>query len=137
MASHPSTITPGMPYPFARSATSSVGICFCHGTLMAFRTGGTLLADYTWSKNISDADTTFGFLESNAVGSIQDFYNLAGSRSLTSFDVAHRVVVSYVEDLPFGEGQKWLANVRGLTGKLVSGWRVTGITTFQGGSRCR
>ena len=82
---------------------------------------------------MSDADTTFGFLESNAIGSIQDYYNLAGSRSLTSFDVAHRVVVSYVEDLPFGEGQKWLANVRGLTGKMVSGWRVTGTTTFQGG----
>ena len=98
-----------------------------------FRTGGTLFANYTWSKNISDADTTFGFLESNAVGSIQDYYNLPGSRSLTSFDVAHRVVVSYVEDLPFGHGQKWLANVTGATGKLVSGWRVNGITTFQSG----
>ena len=61
-----------------------------------FRTGGTLLGNYTWSKNISDADTGFGFLESNGVGGIQDYYNLAGSRSLTSFDVAQRVVVSYV-----------------------------------------
>lgn len=128
------------PYPQYTSVTivpPDIGNSVYHSLqakiVKRFRTGGTLLADYTWSKNISDADTTFGFLESNAVGSIQDFYNLAGSRSLTSFDVAHRVVVSYVEDLPFGEGQKWLANVRGLTGKLVSGWRVTGITTFQGG----
>jgi hypothetical protein len=98
-----------------------------------FRTGGTLLATYTWSKNISDADTGFGFLESNAVGSVQDFYNPRASRSLTSFDVAQRVVISYVVDLPFGNGQKWLRNVQGPAGKLVSGWRANGITTYQSG----
>ena len=98
-----------------------------------FRSGGTLLATYTWSKNISDADTTFGFLETNGVGSIQDFYNPGGSRSLTSFDVAQRVVVSYVVDLPFGHGQKWLGKMTGAPGKLVSGWRVNGITTYQSG----
>ena len=128
------------PYPQYTSVTivpPDIGNSVYHSLqakiVKRFRTGGTLFANYTWSKNISDADTTFGFLESNAVGSIQDYYNLPGSRSLTSFDVAHRVVVSYVEDLPFGHGQKWLGNVTGLTEKLVSGWRVTGITTFQGG----
>ena len=85
------------PYPQYTSVTivpPDIGNSVYHSLqakiVKRFRTGGTLLADYTWSKNISDADTTFGFLESNAVGSIQDFYNLAGSRSLTSFDVAHR-----------------------------------------------
>ena len=98
-----------------------------------FRTGGTLLGTYTWSKNISDSDTTFGFLESNGVGSIQDFYTPRASRSLTSFDVPHRVTVSYVQDLPIGQGQKWFGNAKGLTGKLISGWRLNGITTFQSG----
>ena len=67
------------------------------------------------------------------MGGIQDFYNPRASRSLTSFDVAHRLVVSYVTDLPFGRGQRWLGTVKGLTGKVVSGWRANGITTFQGG----
>jgi Carboxypeptidase regulatory-like domain len=98
-----------------------------------FHAGGTLSANYTWSKNISDADTSFGFLESNGVGSIQDFNNPRASRSLTSFNVAHRVVVSYVMDLPFGQGHKWLGNVSGVTGQLISGWRVNGITTLQSG----
>src|SRR6185369_2643392 len=98
-----------------------------------FKSGGTLLGAYTWSKNISDSDTGFGFLETNAVGNIQDFYNPRASRSLTSFDVAHRLVVSYVVDLPFGRGQRWLGNVKGAAGKLVSGWRVNGITTYQSG----
>lgn len=128
------------PYPQYTSVTivpPDIGNSIYHSLqaklVKRFRTGGTLSANYTWSKNISDADTTFGFLETNAVGSIQDYYNLAGSRSQTSFDVGHRVVVSYVVDLPFGHGQKWLANVTGLTGKLVSGWRVNGITTYQQG----
>src|ERR1051325_1630399 len=93
-----------------------------------FKSGGTLLGAYTWSKNISDSDTAFGFLESNAVGSIQDFYNPRASRSLASFDVAQRLVVSYVVDLPFGRGQRWLGNLKGLAAKVVSGWRVNGIT---------
>jgi hypothetical protein len=98
-----------------------------------FRTGGTLSGTYTWAKNISDSDTGAGFLETNGVGGIQDFYTPRASRSLTSFDVANRFVVSYVVDLPFGKGQKWVSNATGLTGKLVSGWRVNGITTLQGG----
>ena len=137
------TITAGQllrPYPQYTSVTivpPDMGNSVYHSLqtkiVKRFRTGGTLLATYTWSKNISDADTTFGFLETNAVGSIQDYYNLAGSRSLTSFDVAHRVTVSYVLDLPFGQGQKWLKNVKGPAGKLVSGWRANGITTYQSG----
>jgi hypothetical protein len=47
--------------------------------------------------------------------------------------VANRLVVSYVVDLPFGRGHRWLGNAKGLPGKVVSGWRVNGITTFQGG----
>jgi hypothetical protein len=98
-----------------------------------FKTGGTLSGNYTWSKNISDADTNFGFLESNGVGAIQDYDNVRGSRSLTSFNVAQRVVVSYVADLPFGQGQRWGNHATGVAGQLISGWRVNGISTFQSG----
>jgi Carboxypeptidase regulatory-like domain len=98
-----------------------------------FKTGGTLSGNYTWSKNIADADTGFGFLESNGVGAIQDYDNIRGSRSLTSFNVAQRVVVSYVADLPFGRGQRWGNDVTGVAGQIISGWRVNGISTFQSG----
>jgi hypothetical protein len=137
------TITVGQllrPYPQYTSVTlvpptigNSIYNSLQTRVVRRFRTGGTLMGTYTWSKNISDSDTGAGFLESNGVGGIQDFYTPRASRSLTSFDVAHRVVISYVVDLPFGRGQKWLPNVTGLTGKLVSGWRLNGITTFQGG----
>ncbi len=98
-----------------------------------FRGGGTLLTSFTWAKMLSDSDTGFGFLETNGVGAVQDAYNPAGERSLTSFDVPYSLVVSYVLDLPFGRGKKWMGNVQGVADKLISGWQVNGITSYQGG----
>ena len=36
-------------------------------------------------------------------------------------------------DLPFGHGQKYLAGSTGAKDKLVSGWGIDGVTTFQRG----
>jgi hypothetical protein len=41
--------------------------------------------------------------------------------------------VSYVYDLPFGKGKQFLGGASGVGGKLVSGWEINGISTFQSG----
>jgi hypothetical protein len=43
------------------------------------------------------------------------------------------LVISYVLDLPFGRGKKFLNNVSGAASKVVSGWGLDGVTTFQRG----
>jgi len=102
-----------------------------------FHTGGTILAAYTFSKTIANTDTISGWLESglpgNYYGLAQDAYNLKAERSLASFDVPQRLVVSYVLDLPFGKGKRFLNGVAGVSDKLVSGWGVNGISAFQTG----
>jgi hypothetical protein len=100
-----------------------------------FAGGGTLLVAYTNAKLISNTDTLTSWLESGSgfTGGIQDNYNLRAERSLSSQDVPQRLVVSYVLDLPFGRGKKFLSGVNGLAGKIVSGWGVDGITTLQRG----
>jgi hypothetical protein len=98
-----------------------------------FSFGGTLLADYTWSKFMSNTEAYTTFLEANTIGAIQDNTNLAAERSLMTFDVPHRAVFSYVMELPFGHAKHFLANASGVTDKLVSGWTVAGITTFASG----
>jgi hypothetical protein len=100
-----------------------------------FAGGGTLLVAYTNAKLIGNTDTLTSWLESGSgfTGGIQDNYNLRGERSLSSQDVPQRLIVSYVLDLPFGRGKKFLANVSGPVGKLVSGWGADGITTLQRG----
>jgi hypothetical protein len=98
------------------------------------RTGGTVQASYTWSKLLSDTDTLSSWLEAgHGVGGVQDASNLRLEKSLASFDAAHRLVVSYVYDLPVGKGKPVLGSVHGIADKLVSGWGVAGVSTFQSG----
>ena len=97
-----------------------------------FPGGGSLLVAYTNSKLISNTDTLTSWLETG-VGGIQDNNNLAGERSLSSQDVPQRLVVSYVLDLPFGQGKKYLSNAGRTLNNVVSGWGVDGVTTLQRG----
>jgi hypothetical protein len=43
------------------------------------------------------------------------------------------LVISYVLDLPFGRGKKYLTDATGFVDKVVGGWSVDGITIFQKG----
>lgn len=100
-----------------------------------FRRGGTIVGAYTWSKLISDTDTITGWLEpGGGAGGVQDNYNIAAERSLALYDTPHRAVISYIVDLPFGKGQPLGRDVHGLADKLISGWGINGITTFQSGN---
>jgi hypothetical protein len=77
-----------------------------------------LLAAYTYSKAI---DNSSGF------GQWVNFSNFALSRSLSSFDVTHNFVFSYVWTLPFDR------LFAGAPKRLTQGWNFNGITRFTGG----
>ncbi|MGB7865479.1 MAG: hypothetical protein WCF74_18975, partial [Candidatus Sulfotelmatobacter sp.] len=101
-----------------------------------FQSGGTLLVAYTNSKLMSNTDTLTSWLEggtTGGVGAVQDWNNLSGERSLSSQDISQRLVASYVLDLPFGHGRKFLSDMSGFANAIVSGWGLDGITTFQRG----
>jgi hypothetical protein len=100
-----------------------------------FQGGGTLLVAYTNAKLMSNTDTLTSWLESNTggVGSVQDWNNLSGERSLSSQDISQRLVISYVLDLPFGRGKAYANSLNGIANGAISGWGVDGITTFQRG----
>src|SRR5207237_9495063 len=83
-----------------------------------FQGGGTLLVAYTNAKLLSNTDTLTSWLENGTtggVGQVQDWNNLKGERSLSSQDVSQRLVISYVLDLPFGPGKRFLGGVSGIT----------------------
>ncbi len=48
------------------------------------------------------------------------------SRALSEFDARHRIVFSYYWELPFHK-------YTGATGKVLNGWALSGITTYQTG----
>jgi Carboxypeptidase regulatory-like domain len=97
-----------------------------------FAGGGSLLAAYTNAKLLSNTDTETTWLESG-VGQVQDWNNLKGERSLSSQDVSQRLVISYVYDLPFGHGKRYMSDSSGVVDKVISGWGVDGVTSFQKG----
>lgn len=101
-----------------------------------FGGGGTMLVAYTNAKLLATTDSLTSWLEGSGtggVGAVQDWNNLKNERSLASQDASQRLVISYVLDLPFGRGRKFLGDVSGVTDKLISGWGVDGVTTFQRG----
>ncbi len=100
-----------------------------------FGRGGSIVGAYTWAKLISDTDTITGWLEpGGGAGGVQDNYNIRAERSLALYDTPQRAVISYIVDLPFGKGQPFGNNLTGATSKVVSGWGINGVTTFQGGN---
>ena len=93
--------------------------------------GLTFLTAYTWSRSIDDDSAVF----SGSVGSgvPQDSYDFRLDRGLSDFQVEHRFVLSYIYDLPFGTGRKWLTNP-GLFHHVFGSWQTAGIATMQTGS---
>lgn len=75
------------------------------------------LAAYTFSKTIDDAST---FEE------VQNPLNARANRSLSLLGAKQRLVFSYVWDLP-------VPKYSGAAGKVLNGWQLSGITSFQSG----
>lgn len=77
---------------------------------------------YTFSKSITEADTQRGTL---------DLLDRSFGRGLSSDDIPHRLVTSFVYDLPFG---KYFGSSNNLGKKVFGGWKFGGIATFQSGA---
>ncbi|MGH9628144.1 MAG: TonB-dependent receptor domain-containing protein, partial [Bryobacteraceae bacterium] len=65
---------------------------------------------YTWAKIIDEGTQH------------QDSYNIRASRSLADHDIAHRFVMSYIYELPFGRGRRFGAGSSRVMDLLLGGW---------------
>lgn len=98
-----------------------------------FSKGLIFLVSYTAGKLIDDSAQAVGFLGPIGGGGL-DSYNLRLNRAVSPQDVAQRAVFTYVYELPVGRGKRFFSNApRGLS-TVVSGWQISGITTFQSGT---
>jgi hypothetical protein len=102
------------------------------------KSAGVLLVSYTHAHLEGTADTLTGYLEGSRFGvggasGVQDNNNIAGEYSKSSFDIPDRAVISYTLGLPFGRGKALLGNANGFVDRVVGGWTLNGIFTFQSG----
>jgi hypothetical protein len=94
-----------------------------------------VLVSYTFSKILANVETLTSWLETQAggVSGVQNIYNFAGEKSVSNFDSRQRLVVSYVYDLPFGNGKRYWNSLHGFANKMITGWGINGVTTLQKG----
>ena len=95
-----------------------------------FTNGLSLLSSYTWSKTLTDADTT---LIGQLPGGAQNPFNFRGEKSISALDYPNVFALSYIYELPFGKG-KALLNRGGALNGVIGGWEVGGIHHLQSGS---
>ena len=91
--------------------------------------GLSFIAAYTWSKNLTDSDSA---LYASGRQIVQDFYNRKAEKAIASFDFPHVLKLTWIYELPFGRGRKWL-NTGGSLDRLASGWQITAIQNYFSG----
>jgi hypothetical protein len=97
-----------------------------------FSHGLSFLAAWTWAHSLdlaSNADLgaqNGGDFRYN----VHPYWEYANS----DFDIRHRFVFSYLYELPFGRGKRFLGDVGGVTNQIVGGWQIGGITSISKGN---
>lgn len=92
-----------------------------------FRNGYSVRFAYTYSRSI---DNTPQELESNS-GSAPNGRDYSSWFGPSDFDTPHRVVASYVYELPFGRNRKFVRD--GVLSYIVGGFKTSGVYTFASG----
>jgi hypothetical protein len=98
--------------------------------------GLTVLASYSWSKNITNADSEYpteAAWEGNGNTGALNTYNLKVEKALSQFDIPQRVVLAWTYDLPFGKGRQF-ANQGGAVNELAGGWKIAAVQKYQSGT---
>lgn len=99
-----------------------------------FRNGLNLLASYTFSKTVTNADSAipvFSGFSSNEFAA-QNPFNPSSQKALSYQDTPHTLVISYLYELPAGPGKAHLNS--GVASKILGGWAVGGVLRYQSGT---
>lgn len=98
-----------------------------------FSQGLNLLTSYTFSKTLTDADSAlpiFGTFSGG--GELQNPYNVQAEKAVSNQDIPHNLVISYIYELPFGEGRRFDSS-SGVINKLVGGFQVGAVHQYRSG----
>jgi hypothetical protein len=95
-----------------------------------FSMGLTFLANYTISKNIENMGFITNFSQFATVIML-DSYHPEREKAVSPLDIPQVFVTSYVYEMPWGRGKRWLNT--GVASTILGGWSIGGITSLRGG----
>jgi hypothetical protein len=90
--------------------------------------GLTVLANYTYSKTLSDSWEAAEGVESQIASCRRC------DKGPVSYDIPQQFIVSAIYDLPFGRGRRFGNTMPQAADLLLGGWRIGDITTFSMGT---
>ena len=93
--------------------------------------GLSFTVSYELSKSLDD-NSTIGSTD-GASGTYADTRNRKLDYGLSSFDVRHRVIASWVYELPLGPNRALLGHAPSFLNHVVGGWALSGITSYRSG----
>jgi len=133
------TVADHRPYPcwsVIQSVENLAESNYNSGTVEVSRHSGkglTFDASYVFTRDISDAA---GATPSSFVGSggnfLTDRFHPGLDYGNVAYDRKNRFLATYLYDLPFGKGQRWLSTGTALNA-LVGDWHLGGVTVLQSG----
>jgi hypothetical protein len=122
------------PLQGGRLIRSNGGSSIYHGAQFEakrrFSNGLSFTAAYTRSKVIDNGSEIFSYGNTSSLqqSSVPSFFGgLQIDRGVGFFDRPNRLVFTYIYDLPLAKAQ------RGVAGKVLGGWQIAGITTYESG----
>lgn len=95
-----------------------------------FHRGVSVLLGYTWSHSIDNVPLEFGGGSAGPQPQDPRYLNLERADSI--IDIRQRLTVSFLAELPFGKGKRFL-NYGGPANWILGGWQTNGILTAQTG----
>jgi len=99
-----------------------------------FSHGIWMLASYTLSKSLSDAESAQSASTQWAgLSGVISPYERHRNKSLASLDLPQILAVSFTYQLPFGNGRRFLSK-GGIVNKILGGWEVTSIARASSGT---
>ena len=98
-----------------------------------FHNGLNLMASYTWSKTLTDADSALPYFATlHQGGAPQNVFDRSSDKAISNQDLPQNFVLSYIYELPFGRNKKFLSHGT-LANEVVGGWSVSGIQRYESG----
>ena len=97
-----------------------------------FSAGLQFQANYTLSRTLNDGTTIVN--NQSTLESYRTLRNLRLDYQNSDQDQRQRFVANAVYDLPFGKSRRFLSNVWSPVGKVISGWTLGGIFSYQTGT---
>jgi hypothetical protein len=105
-----------------------IGHSTYHSMMVKFQkrySGGfTFQGSYVFSKLLTNSDL--------GTSSPLNNYNLSLEKSIASYDQTHSLKLTYVYELPFGKGKKYLSGT-GVASSIIGGWHFSGIQEYSSG----